>query len=252
MRYVTPMPLTNAERQARYRERIKRLAARGVMSPIQAQLLSDARRHIREWRRSIAAFDGGYMRLFSNNVDISADHARQLERLIVQNEALLAQYDPEGLTADGNVELGDIAPERLSNLWPERWVTYALDRMGCAAQLRTFDSESAARADARQPGRNLGQVAADMWSIVSVPSRAIYAMVQEMPNGWWKGLVAGWSDLPEQYAPSRELLLADLGQIAGEYTSERLVRGIPIAASVPMTVKTWECVAIPFELPTAR
>ena len=41
-------------------------------------------------------------------------------------------------------------------------------------------------------------------------------------------------------------------QIAGEYASERLARGIPIAASAPMTVKTWECVAIPFELPTAR
>lgn len=252
MRYVTTMPLTNAERQARYRERIKQLAARGVMSPIQAQLLSDARRHIREWRRSIAAFDEGHMRLFTNHVDTSADHARQLERLIVQNEALLAQYDPEGLTADGNVELGDIAPERSSDLWPERWVTYALDGIGRAAQLRTFDSEAAARADARRPGRKLGQVAADMWSIDPVPSRAIYAMVQEMPNGWWKGLVAGWSDLPEQYALSRERLLADLGQIAGEYASERLVRGIPIAASAPMTVKTWECVAIPFELPTAR
>lgn len=164
------MPLTNAERQARYRERIKQLAARGVMSPIQAQLLSDARRHIREWRRSIAAFDEGHMRLFTNHVDTSADHARQLERLIVQNEALLAQYDPEGLTADGNVELGDIAPERSSNLWPERWVTYALDGIGRAAQLRTFDSEAVARADARRPGRNLGQVAADMWSIDPVPS----------------------------------------------------------------------------------
>jgi len=124
--------------------------------------------------------------------------------------------------------------------------------IGRAAQLRTFDSEAVARGDARRPGRNLGRVAADMWSIDPVPSRAIYAIVQEMPNGWWKGLVAGWSDLPEQYALSRERLLADLGQIAGEYASERLVRGIPIAASAPMTVKTWECVAIPFELPTAR
>jgi len=246
------MPLTNAERQARYRERIKQLAARGVMSPIQAQLLSDARRHIREWRRSIAAFDEGHMRLFTNHVDTSADQARQLERLIAQNEALLAQYDPEDLTADGHVELGDIAPERSSNLWPDRWVTYALDRIGRAEQLQTFDSEAMARADGRRPGRNLGQVAADMWSIDPVPSRAIYAMVQEMPNGWWKGLVAGWSDLPEQYALSRERLLADLGHIAGQYASERLERGIPIAASAPMTVETWECLAIPFELPTAR
>jgi len=34
-------------------------------------LLSDARRHIREWRRSIAAFDEGHMRLLTNHVDTS-------------------------------------------------------------------------------------------------------------------------------------------------------------------------------------
>ena len=238
------MVLSNAERQARYRERIKQLAARGVMTPIQAEMLADTRKRLREWRRSLAAFAEGRMWLKTNNVDRTAEHIAMLRGMITTNERLLAQYDPDGVTADGNIEIGDVSPQESAGILPGRWVSYALDDRDNAVNLRLYDVESAARTDALQRGRSVGVVADDMWSITPAPNRVAYALVQEMPNGWWKALISGWSDLPEQIELGRDRVINEIGKVAREYLKERTDRGVVVAKSFPNSIKGWECVAI--------
>jgi hypothetical protein len=161
------MVLSNAERQARYRQRRQQLAARGVMSLAQAEILTDVRVRLREWKRSIAAFGEGRMRLTTNNVDTTSEHVSMLKGMIARNEALLTQYDPDGLTADGNVEIGEVTPQESSGVLPGRWIAYSLDDRGRAVNLRLYDAESHARTDAMAAGRYAGVVADDMWSISS-------------------------------------------------------------------------------------
>ena len=48
-----------------------------------------------------------------------------------------------------------------------------------------------------------------------------YALIQEMPNGWWKGLVSGWHGLPEQFALSHEGIIREMTSVANEYAKER-------------------------------
>jgi hypothetical protein len=241
------MTLSNAERQARYRERLKQLAARGVMTPIQAQLLADTRKRLRECRRSLAAFAEGRMWLRVNSVDRTAEHAGMLRGMIATNEALIAEYDPDGLTADGNIEIGDVSPQESVGVLPGRWVSYALDDHGNAVNLRVYDVESLARSDALQSNRDVGIVADDLWSITPAPNQVGYALVQEMPNGWWRALISGWSDLPEQYELSRDRVISEIRKVAREYLRQRNARGIEAPKSFPERIEGWECVAISLE-----
>jgi hypothetical protein len=52
-----------------------------------------------------------------------------LERIISQNEALLARFDPDKVTADGNVELGDLTVHEHVQIWAGRWATFAWTNM---------------------------------------------------------------------------------------------------------------------------
>jgi hypothetical protein len=160
------MALSNAERQARYREKRKQLAARGVMSEAHRESLLDLRRHLREWRRSLAAFAEGRMRMTTNNVDTTAEHVVRVRRMIAHNEAVLLRFDPHGLTADGNIEIGEVSAHESAGVFPGRWVAYSLDEQGRAVKLRVYTAEGAARADARLgAGRYAGRVHDDMWAI---------------------------------------------------------------------------------------
>jgi hypothetical protein len=95
------MVLSNAERQARYRARLKELAARGTLSPVQADMLADTRKRLREWRRLISSYTGGRGWFGVNGVDRTANHIAMLQDLVRTNEALIAQFDPDGHTDDG-------------------------------------------------------------------------------------------------------------------------------------------------------
>jgi len=160
------MPLSNAERQARYREKRRQLAAKGMITDVQQQTLLDLRRHLREWRRSLAAFAQGRMRMTTNNVDTTAEQVVRVRRMIAYNEAVLTRFDPDGLTADGNIEIGEVSAHESSGVFPGRWVAYSLDDQGRAVKLRVYTAEGAARADARMgAGRYAGLVHADMWAI---------------------------------------------------------------------------------------
>eukprot|EP01033_Poteriospumella_lacustris_P021574 gene21574-16042_t len=88
------------------------------MTPIQADMLADTRKRLREWRRSLAAFAEGRMWLKTNNVDRTAEHIAMLRGMITTNEGLLAQYDPDGVTADGNIEIGDVSPQESAGILP--------------------------------------------------------------------------------------------------------------------------------------
>lgn len=244
IRYVTIMVLTNAERQARYRERLKQLAARGVMSPAQAEMLADIRRRLREWRRSISAFESGQMWLRTNGVDQSASHLDMLKGMIATNERLLDEYDPDNLTTDGNVELGALSAHESAQVLPGAWVSYRLDDDRLARDLRFYGLESHARTDALQAGRAFGVIAQDMWSIEPSPLAPAHAQIQQMPNGWWKGIVPEWGDLPEQVEMSRDRLVAVLGAVARDYLRERRARGVAVATPLARSVAGWTCVSL--------
>jgi hypothetical protein len=242
------MVLSNAERQARYRERLKQLAAKGVMSPLQAQMLTDVRRHLREWRRSIAAFAEGRMKLWTNHVDTTAEHVAMLEKMIATNEQLLVQYDPDDLTADGSVELGEVTSREFNSVLPGRWVSYLLDDQGRAVDLHLFDDAKAARGHAWRSGRNVGVIGEDMWSISPEPTWTAYALVQKMPSGWWRALISGWQDLPEQYGLSRDNAVDEIGRVAREYLKERFDQGMRLPDSWAASHEGWECIPISVDI----
>ena len=75
-----------------------------------------------------------------------------------------------------------------------------------------------------------------------------YALIQEMPNGWWKGLVSGWHGLPEQFALSHEGIIREMTSVANEYAKERTDRGMPVPASHPARLEGWRQVPISLEL----
>jgi hypothetical protein len=136
------------------------------MSAAQAELLTDFRRRCREQARSVVAFAVGQMRVHSNNVDVSAEHVATTKGHIRQYQALLQQYDPDGLTADGNIEIGEVSSlHEFREIFAGRWVSYSLDEQGRAVNLHAYDDEASARAEATVPGRYAGVVADDHWSI---------------------------------------------------------------------------------------
>src|SRR5690242_7188191 len=104
------MAMSNAQRQARYRERREMLAKRAALSPRHAEHLAKLRVQLRAWRRSLAGFAAGAHHMYTNGIDTSADHIVMLRDMIARNDALLAHYDPDGITADGHVEIGDVSP----------------------------------------------------------------------------------------------------------------------------------------------
>jgi len=168
LRYVTRMTLTNAERQARYRERLRRLASRvATLNPILADLLIRTRLNIREWKRSLALFEAGLMHIYAGQEDRTAEQVTNLRRMIAENGALLAQYDTEGLTIDGDIELGNIGADIVAQLWAGRPVSYMLDMSESAIDLRLFETDAAAQIDAASPGRRAGRIGEQGWSIAA-------------------------------------------------------------------------------------
>ena len=105
------------------------------------------------------------MRSSRNNVDCTAEQAANFSRMIAENTALLATYDPDNTTHDGNIELGDVSPCQPQEIGAGRFASYELDDQGRAANLRVFNEASQAAADAQANGRHSGEVAADGWSI---------------------------------------------------------------------------------------
>jgi len=161
VRYITHMPLTNAERQALFRDR-----RRTMMTDLMVQ----TRKDIREWSRLVALYESGQSKFYTNHVDTTPEQIASLQRMIRENKALLEQYDPTGGTHDGEIELGDVAPAAPQALWRGRPVTYALDDEGRATAIWAFDAESAARTDARARGLHAGVIGDQSWSIRSFAS----------------------------------------------------------------------------------
>lgn len=138
------------------------------MNPALEDLLRESRRQIREWKRPLALFDAGVMRLHSNGVDISAQHMQDLHRYIAEHAALIEKYDPEGLTADANVEFGDVG-QLASELYANRPLAVALNSDGLGEVLHVFDTDADARSFAQsRPGYHAGHVSQDGWSITSI------------------------------------------------------------------------------------
>lgn len=97
------MVLTNAERQRRYRERLKAAAAAAHMSEDKAELLRQLRRRNAENAKLIEMLRSGALRTHEvregGQTDTTHDAIARHEAMIAENERLLALYDPEGLTA---------------------------------------------------------------------------------------------------------------------------------------------------------
>jgi len=162
------MVLSNAERQARYKARLKELAARGELSPAQIETLREARLRRRMWKRSLVRLRSGDMRMFTNNVDTTAQQTESVLHWIADIDRLLERFDPLNLTIDGNVELGDVSTREAMQMFAGWFATYDTDKDGLAVNLRFFQEESLAATDAQAHHRNYGMVAEDMWSISPV------------------------------------------------------------------------------------
>jgi len=150
------MPLSNAERQALFRDRQRTFIR---------ELMVQTRKNIREWSRLIALYESGQSRFYTNHVDTTDGQIANLQRMIRENTALLEQYDPSRSSHDGEIELGDVAPAAPQALWKGHPVTFALDDEGRATGICVFDTESAARANARSRGRYAGVIGDQAWSI---------------------------------------------------------------------------------------
>lgn len=187
------------------------------------------------------------MRLWTNHVDTTSDHIAMLKRTIATNEQLLEQYDPDNLTTDGNIEISDVTPRESAGVLPGRWVSYRLDDRGRAFDLQLFDIEHSARNYARHHGRAVGVIGEDMWSISPEPTWTAHALIQKMPSGWWKALIADWPDLPEQYGLSRDNVIDEIGRVAREYLEDRTAQGVRIPVSRPASYAGWECVSVSIE-----
>jgi hypothetical protein len=166
-RYVTSMALTNSERQARYRDRLKHAATQAPqLHIVMVDLILRTRLNIREWKRMLPRYESGQSRFYTNNVNATPEAIANLERMIAENSALLAQHDPDGLVVDGNIELAEIPACIGVQLWPSRPVSYVLNEDGLAKDLRVFPSDQAAQWDAASaPDRRAGRIADDGWSI---------------------------------------------------------------------------------------
>lgn len=136
------------------------------MSPEQQHLMRRVRRHVGEAKRSLALFEAKLLRVYHNGQDVSDQHVAMLKDQIAHNEEVLAQYDPDGLTVDGDVALGQVDGLLAGVLTPGRPITYSVDADGEVTDLRVFGSdEEAARDAASGSGRIAGWISQDGWSI---------------------------------------------------------------------------------------
>lgn len=199
------------------------------------------------------------MHTSTNGVDCSEDMKRDLSRYIEENSLLVSKYDPNGQFTDGNIEIGSTLPEQLPQIFSGQAVSFSVSDEGEALDIRVFPDESTAMAHASSaPGRLFGIVGMDNWSIMpeetdmaqfatpdaSVCPTLVYALIQEMPNGWWKGLISGWHDLPEQFEPGHDRIISEMTAVAREYIRERRERGIAIRPSTPIQHHGWQLVPI--------
>jgi hypothetical protein len=133
-----------------------------------AAMLRRSRQHIREWKRSIAFVETGYMAFRTDGVDASADHVAALREYIATHQALIAQYDPDGFTADDRIEFAfTVDPRRaVAEFYHGRYVLFRLTDDGAADLAWAFETESDARRMLdRRPDYLIGCVASDGWSV---------------------------------------------------------------------------------------
>jgi hypothetical protein len=133
-----------------------------------AAMLRRSRQHIREWKRNIAFVETGYMAFRTDGVDASTEHLATLREHIATHQALIAQYDPDGFTADDRIEFAStVDPRRaVAEFYHGRYVVFRLTNDGAADLASAFETE----ADARRilDGRTdhlIGRVASDGWSV---------------------------------------------------------------------------------------
>jgi len=109
------MVLSNAQRQARYRSRLKELAAIARISEDKAETLLNLRRHQEDWARQVRRLMVGETRIYSSDVDVSPDEVTRLLKQIADTVSLLAKHDPEGVTAPEGPEAEQL-DQRFSRL----------------------------------------------------------------------------------------------------------------------------------------
>jgi hypothetical protein len=180
--------------------------------------------------------------------DCKSEMLAMLRAQIDSAERLITHFDPNGQTADGSVEVGEVPHREWGQMLAGRWVSYEFDERGRAMSLRFYEAEPMARADSRQRGGQHGKVAEDNSSIDPAPWQTAYALIQEMPNGWWKALVSGWPDLIEQIEPTEDAVITVIGAVARERLRERVARGMPTLPSYPAEVPGWKCVPVSIDL----
>ena len=97
------MVLSNAERQARYRQRLKAAASEAKLSEAKVALLQDFRRRIADSRERLELLQAGRYALFETlpggaRRDLTSDAIAREEAVIAEYEQLLQLYDPQGVT----------------------------------------------------------------------------------------------------------------------------------------------------------
>ncbi len=133
-----------------------------------AALLRRSRQHVREWKRGIALVGSGYISFRTNGVDTSADHVAALRGHIATHQALIDQYDPSGITADGRVDFASTVDARraVAEFYEGRYVVLRLTDEVAADLVWAFETEAEARRMlAGRPDHLVGRVASDGWSV---------------------------------------------------------------------------------------
>jgi len=133
-----------------------------------AAMLRRSRQHMREWKRGIAFVETGYMAFRTDGVEASADHVAALREYIATHQALIAQYDPDGFTADDQIEFAStVDPRRaVAEFYHGRYVVFRLTDDGAADLAWAFETEADARRMLdRRPDYLIGCVASDGWSV---------------------------------------------------------------------------------------
>lgn len=93
------MVLSNKERQARYRARLKAAAdSSTALSEALVELLVRHRETILELRRQIALLEDGSIRFLRGNVDATEEALERARRQLADLESLVQRHDAEGVT----------------------------------------------------------------------------------------------------------------------------------------------------------
>lgn len=99
------MVLTNAERQARYKERLK---ARAALTPAMVEFVEVLRRRSAQTRERIAMLKDGRLgyRDCETNKDLTHEAIAREETMLSEDERIIALYDPEDGLRSGHDEAG--------------------------------------------------------------------------------------------------------------------------------------------------